>query len=144
MCIRDSDDIITFAENLCGVSFDKKYIIRAEREPYVPNATIKKYPNELYENLADSENFVWQVLNDYGFNVDKATDEKELLYDFLLTSDLYHTLRLRLGGICELSEIGEKLSVNMDGAIAVSYTHLEFFILAVIFMARGSVNGQLS
>ena len=112
------DDIITFAENLCGVSFDKKYIIRAEREPYVPNATIKKYPNELYEKLADSENFVWQVLNDYGFNVDKATDEKELLYNFLLTSDLYHALRLRLGGICELSEIGEKLSVGMDVAIA--------------------------
>ena len=112
------DDIITFAENLCGVSFDKRYIIRAEREPYVPNATIKKYPNELYEKLADGENFVWQVLNDYGFNVDKATDEKELLYDFLLTSDLYHALRLRPGGICELSEIGEKLSVNMDGAIA--------------------------
>lgn len=73
------DDIITFAENLCGVNFDKKYIIRAEREPYVPNATIKKYPDELYKKLADSENFVWQVLNDYGFNVDKATDEKELL-----------------------------------------------------------------
>lgn len=102
------DDIITFAENLCGVNFDKKYIIRAEREPYVPNATIKKYPDELYKKLADSENFVWQVLNDYGFNVDKATDEKELLYDFLLSSDLYHSLRLHLGGICELSEIGEK------------------------------------
>ncbi len=112
------DDIITFAENLCGVNFDKKYIIRAEREPYVPNATIKKYPDELYKKLADSENFVWQVLNDYGFNVDKATDEKELLYDFLLSSDLYHSLRLHLGGICELSEIGEKLSVSMDVAIA--------------------------
>lgn len=112
------DDIITFAENLCGVSFDKRYIIRAEREPYIPSPTIKKYPSELYEKLADGENFVWQVLNDYGFNVDKDTDEKELLYDFLLTSDLYHALRLHLGGICELSEISEKLSVGTDVAIA--------------------------
>lgn len=112
------DDIITFAENLCGVRFNKKYIIRAEREPYLPNATIKSYPPELYEKLADGENFVWQVLNEYGFNVDKNTDEKELLYDFLLTSDLYHSLRLRLGSICDLSEIGERLSVGTNIAIA--------------------------
>lgn len=112
------DDIITFAENLCGVSFDKRYIIRAEREPYVPHPTIKKYPTELYEKLADEGNYAWQVLNEYGIEVDKNTDEKELLYDFLLTSDLYHALRLRLGGICELSEIGDKLSVSTDVAIA--------------------------
>lgn len=117
----DSDadnDIITFAENLCGVRFDKKYIIRAEREPYIPNATIKKYPNDLYKKLADEENYVWQVLNEYGFTVEKDTDEKELLYDFLLTSDLYHALRLQLEGICELSEISEKLSVSIDTVIA--------------------------
>lgn len=112
------DDIITFAENLCGASFDKRCIIRAEREPYVPNATVKKYPDELYEKLADTKNYVWQILNEYGFHVSKDTDEKELLYDFLLTSDLYHALRLRLNGICELSEIGEKLSVSMSVAIA--------------------------
>lgn len=112
------EDIITFAENLCGVSFDKRYIIRAEREPYIPNATIKKYPDDLYEELADGENFVWQVLNKYGLNIDKDTDEKELLYDFLLTSDLYYALRCRLGSICDLSEIGEKLSVSTNVAIA--------------------------
>lgn len=112
------DDIITFAENLCGVSFDKRYIIRAEREPYVPNAIIKRYPNELYEKLANDENFVWQVLNEYGVHADKDTDEKELLYDFLLTSDLYRVLRLNLSGISELSEICEKLAVDMDTAIA--------------------------
>ena len=112
------DDIITFAKNLCGVDFDKRYIIRAEREAYIPNPEIKKYPDELYEKLADDENFVWKVLNDYGFNIAKNVDEKELLYDFLLTSDLYHTLRLRLGSICELSEIGEKLSVSTNVAIA--------------------------
>ena len=57
-------------------------------------------------------------MNEYGIDVDKNTDEKELLYDFLLTSDLYHALRLRLGGICELSEIGDKLPVSTDVAIA--------------------------
>lgn len=112
------DDIVTFAENLCGVNFDKKHIIRAEREPYVPNSIIRNYPTELYEELANEENIVWKVLSEYGINVDKDTDEKELLYDFLITSDLYHTLRLRLGGICELSEISDKLSVNINVAIA--------------------------
>ncbi len=112
------DDIITFAENLCGVNFDKRHIIRSEREPYVPNGTIKKYPSELYEKLADEKNIVWQIFNEYGMEVDKDTDEKELLYDFLVTSDLYNKLRLHLGGICELSEIGEKLSVSTNVAIA--------------------------
>lgn len=112
------DDIVTFAENLCGVDFDKRHIIRAEREEYIPIPVPKKYPAELYEKLADGENFVWQVLNQYGINADKDTDEKELLYDFLLTSDLYQSLRLRLNGICELSEISEKLSVGTNVAIA--------------------------
>lgn len=112
------DDIVTFAQNLCGVKFEKQYIIRAEREEYTPNDRINKYPNELYKVLADEKNYVWQVLNENGFNVDKNTDEKELLYDFLTTSDLYHNLRFNLGGIHEFSEIGKKLSVDINTAIA--------------------------
>ncbi|MCH5323867.1 MAG: DEAD/DEAH box helicase [Eubacterium sp.] len=112
------DDIITFAQNLCGVNFDKEYIIRAEREPYIPNSVVNEYPNELYLKLADEENVVWDVLKEYGINTDKEKDEKELLYDFLITSSLYHSLRLRFGGICDLSEIGEKLAVDINVAIA--------------------------
>ena len=40
-----------------------------------------------------------------GFPVSSTA---KVMYDFLLSSDLYHSLRLHLGGICELSEIGEK------------------------------------
>lgn len=112
------DDIVTFAENLCGVKFDKKHIIRAEREKYVPNSVIKSYPVELYEELANEENIVWQVLNKYGIDANKDTDEKELLYDVLVTSDLYHKLRSYSSGICDLTEIGEKLSVGLNVAIA--------------------------
>ena len=97
------DDIITFAENLCGINFDKKYIIRAEREPYKPNSVINTYPSSLYVDLANEENIVWQVLKQYGIEVDKEKDEKELLYDFLMTSSLYNSLRKNLGGIRELS-----------------------------------------
>ena len=112
------DDIITFAENLCGVNFDKKYIIRAEREPYKPNSVINTYPSSLYVDLANEENIVWQVLKQYGIEVDKEKDENELLYNFLMTSSLYNSLRKNLGGIRELSEIGEKLSVDLNTAIA--------------------------
>ena len=112
------DDIVTFARNLCGVDFEKQYIIRAERESYTPNGIIKEYPSDLYKKLADEENIVSNVLNEYGIDADKEKDEKELLYDFLITSNLYHALRLNLSGICELTEIGEKLHVSTDVAIA--------------------------
>lgn len=108
------DDIVTFAENLCGVSFDKRNIIRAEREEYVQAKTIKNYPVELYEKLADKKRYVWQTLNEYGIKADKEKDEKELLYEFLACSDLYNELRMLTKEVYDLSEIREKLRVPID------------------------------
>lgn len=112
------DDIITFAENLCGATFDKKYIIRAEREQYTPKKTVTKYPAELYEELSVEKNLVWEVLKKYEIGVERDKDEKELLYDFLLTSDLYNNFRLKIRGICDLSDISRALSVNTNVAIS--------------------------
>ena len=111
-------DIVTFAQNLCGVAFNKQSIIRAERESYTPNSIIKEYPDDLYKKLADEQNIVSDVLNEYRIHAEREKDEKELLYDFLISSDLYHRLRIHLGGINDLTEIGEKLHIDIDVAVA--------------------------
>lgn len=115
---RADDDIITFAQNLCGVTFKKENIIRAERIAFVPSSKQIHYPESLYLDLANDENIVWRVLKNAGLSVNTDADEKELLYDFLISSDMYNLFRSKIHGLCELSEIGKKLNVSTDFAIA--------------------------
>ena len=112
------DDIVTFAENLCGVPFNKNNIIRATREKYTPRANPNHYDNRLYRDLANEENIAWQVFEKYGILANKDTDENELIYDFLMNSDLYHLMRQNLSNVCELSEIVNKLNIDLETAIA--------------------------
>ena len=115
---KADDDIVTFAENLCGVSFDKKNIIRATREKYVSNPNVSKFPLELYIELAEDENIAWRVFEKYGIAVDKTKDENELIYNFLVQTDLYHLMRQKVGNVCDLTDLVSNLNIDMQTAIA--------------------------
>lgn len=54
-------DIVKFAENLCGVLFDEKNIIRATRLTYEHLDDAKSYNNDLYRELSDESNYVKNV-----------------------------------------------------------------------------------
>lgn len=112
------DDIITFAENLCGENFDKENIIRATREKYIPNSYVKHYSDELYKDIADESNIVANVLQKYGIDCDKNKEENELIYDLVVSSDLYHSLRLNISNVCTLSEIEQTLNIDEETAIS--------------------------
>lgn len=112
------DDIVAFAENLCGVPFDKSNIIRAEREVYIPKKNAKSFPIGLYQKLADEKNIAWQVLQEYGISCDNKKDENELIYDLLIDTDLYHLMRQIAGNICDLSDMATKLNVDEPTIIA--------------------------
>lgn len=112
------DDIVTFAENLCGVPFNKANIIRATRENYVPNGNAKSFPLELYKELAQEDNVVWRVFEKYGISVDKAKNENELIYDFLIQTDLYHLMRQKIGNVCDLNDLVSTLRIDIHTAIA--------------------------
>ena len=112
------DDIITFAKNLCGEDFKKENIIRATREKFVPNSNATHYPCELYKNLADESNIVADILGKYGVSYDKNKDENELIFDFIVGSDLYCSLRMNISNVCTIAEIEQCLNIDEETAIS--------------------------
>lgn len=112
------DDIIKFANNLCGVDFEKENIIRATRDSYVSKINTMDYPIELFRELANEENIVWQVLQNYKVECEKTKDEKELLYDLLINSTLYHRMRQTVSGFNDLHDFAKQLNLSIDDTIA--------------------------
>ena len=114
---NDSDnDIIKFANNLCGVEFKKECIIRADRVEYKPISNVKNYPFSLIKELADEKNFVSEVLDKYGINHENLP-ESELIYDFVNSSLQYHLLRQKIKKVTSLSEIEKILDASTDDCI---------------------------
>ena len=110
---NNDDEILEFANNLCGVHFSNGNIIRASRENYVEPDTIIEYPIELYNQLADEKNIVKDVLSKYGYSV-KGNDENEILYNLLINSTLYNTMRKNILGFCDIRDFSKKLNVHID------------------------------
>lgn len=125
------DDILKFANNLCGEEFSKECIIRSTREKYVPTGLEKNYPDELFRELGDESNFVSDVLIKHGFDIDATKSEPELLYDFLLTSDMYSRMRMSISRITDIDELMKILNFDLDTAIA-----------AVSICTRANKNGK--
>ncbi len=112
------NDIVKFAENLCGVPFEKENIIRATRESYVPIEKYQTFPLALYRELANEENIVWRVLEKYGLDFVKSKDENELIYDFLIKTNLYHLMRQNIGNVCDLEALRKALNIDLETAIS--------------------------
>ena len=112
------EDILAFANNLCGEEFTKDCIIRSSRESYSPNGNEIHYPSTLYQVLADESNIASKIMKDNGLDVDSSKPEAELLYDFIASSNLYARMRSSISGITDMSTLSEKLGVDLDTAIA--------------------------
>ena len=112
------NDIVTFAQNLCGVEFDESNIIRATREIYVPKYKTTRYPSDLFVKLADEQNIVAEVLEEYGLSVDRSKTAEELLYDLLIDSELYNRLRREVNDLCDLTQLGSILGENTETIVA--------------------------
>ncbi len=112
------DDIIKFANNLCGVDFRKENIIRATREKYVGMVNTISYPLELIRELADEENKVADILIKYGIDIDASRNERELLYDFVISSAYYHNLRAHLEKVSDLKNVEKILGFDSETTAA--------------------------
>lgn len=112
------DDIITFANNLCGVEFKKENIIRATREKYRSISNTQRYPESLIKELANEENKVSFILKSYGINDNDMAEENELLYDFVFSSEQYHTLRANINKVTSLTDIENILNFDDETTIA--------------------------
>lgn len=112
------DDIIKFANNLCGVEFKKENIIRAAREKYHSVDNFVSYPVELIIELANEENRVADILIKYGIICDKTKSEGELLYDFVYSSSFYHILRTNIEKVTSLYSIESFLDLDNEATVA--------------------------
>lgn len=112
------DDIIKFANNLCGVEFKKENIIRATREKYVSISNTTNYSTTIIKELANEANSVADVLERNGIAYDKSKTENEILFDFVNSSTLYHLLRVNVKKISSLNDIQKILGIDIDSTIA--------------------------
>ncbi len=115
---ENMDDIVTFANNLCGVTFQKEYIIKATREKHVFLENTKIYPDSLICELASRENKVPNILSKYGINFEDGKTDKELLFDFALSSTLYQLFRKKVSKITSIEDIQSLLNLDIDTTIA--------------------------
>lgn len=115
---ESDDDIIKFANNLCGVDFKKENIIRATREKYVPIENSQNYSPKLIRELADEQNKICDVLKENGLFANESLSENELIYDFVYSSNLYHRLRANIGKVTSLDYIQRILGLDSDTTIA--------------------------
>ena len=114
----DDDNIIKFAENLCGVEFKKDNIIRAAREEYHPDDEGIEYPSELYTELVDEQNVVTDVLNKYSLSQYIGKTEEESIYNFIITTNLYYRLRMYSSGITDVTEMTDYLQVDLNTTVS--------------------------
>lgn len=132
------DDIVRFAENLCGEKFDKGNIIRSTRLTYAEGTGLKDYDFNLIKELSDQENLVSAVLDKFQIPYQKGKEEAELLYDFISSSKQYHRLRqyyLRLKkNVCSIKTI-QKENVLGTG-------DLDSVIAFISLCTRARKNGQ--
>lgn len=115
---NSDDDILQFANNLCGVKFTKNNIIRSTREKYIPLNEVKSYSNNLIKELANEQNKVSDILKKHNLIVDETLPESELIYNFIYSSSLYHKLRANNQRISTLDSIKTVLDIDSDTAVA--------------------------
>ena len=90
---RDADEqIIGFAQNLCGVPFQKENIIRSQ-DAMPPMKEELEFPADMLTALADNGKQAAEVLKQYGVT-DYAPegDDAEKLYELLLHAKLFHEM----------------------------------------------------
>ena len=86
------DDIVTFAENLCGVPFSKENIIRSTRDRFIAPSSPTSLSFELIRELSDESKSIPDLLNKHGISLE-SKPEAEVIYDLVSSSAQYCLLR---------------------------------------------------
>lgn len=131
-----NDDILKFASNLCGSTFYANNIIKGTREKYISNKNGVSYPLEVFTELVDESLNVVEVLNKYGIEHSDTNDDDELLYDFLVSSELYNDLRFGIDRVnLKVNTLKEiEIMLGVDEQTTISFISL---------CTRAKKNGKL-
>jgi ATP-dependent helicase YprA (DUF1998 family) len=114
---RSNKRVVEFAKRLTGCEFRVEDIISAYRDESIKSNEIVKYPVQLFTDLANQENFFFEVLDKYKFDIKYSRDnESDIIYDIISTSDLYSKMR-ELGNLITLNDFANKLEVTQQQAV---------------------------
>lgn len=110
---KDADnEIISFAQKLCGTTFNPENIIRSV-EKDTPMKAHLDFPAEMFEKLTDASLNVRNTLNEYcngTINFGEETDDGALLYELCLNNRLFASLRYNAKTPIGFSALHGKLS----------------------------------
>lgn len=124
---KQNNDICRFASDLCaGYTFEMDSIIKAIRYSDFNSATSIKYPSFIYQKIIDkidngeSVEDIQRLILSYNSSFDGCFGElNELLYSFLLTDQLYYTMReLLKTNPMTTKDISKKIGINEPEVVA--------------------------
>ena len=112
---KDADaDIVRFAGTLCDAEFKPEDIIRSQTiMPQMPDKSYD-YPVELFAELSNPNDSLNNILNKYHVSYDAAEKENEILYDVVLSSNLYKILRNHARKPLTVSELTKSMSKDIS------------------------------
>lgn len=120
---KSEKEIINFAQNLCGETFDETSIIYGKREHLIFDGEINTYPIGLFEDLAiTNEDEYVGVFNRYGVFYDATLSSSHNLYNLCKNSIYYKRIRENLKPPVDIDLLANVLSVNKKQAI--SFIHV--------------------
>jgi len=113
-----SDKLVAeFARRLTGCDFSVDDIIAAYRDNSQKSCDIKKYPIQLFTDLANEVNIFKDILGKYDLDFAYSSKkEAEILYDIISTSSLYDVIRNK-GNLIKLNDFAELLEISNQEAV---------------------------
>lgn len=112
--------VVDFASKLTGCDFRTDNIIYAYRKKQYYTGE-KHYPEQLFVDLAAEKKPIKTTLSQYGIAYNDNNTDDEILYDLIIESDLYATMR-ELGELILFDEFISML--NLSRHVAVSFVAL--------------------
>ncbi len=120
---KSEKEIVNFAENLCGETFDKNSIIYGKRDTVIFDDAINNYPIELFEELAKAKEDEYEkIFNRFGASFDSDQNFSNNLYDICKNSIYYRKIREEIKSPIDVDLLAKVLSVTTKQAI--SFFHI--------------------
>lgn len=108
---ESDNDIITFANRLCGAPFHKDDIIRSQEKTVELQDSIS-LPPTIFEELYQNQSNISDILKRYDADFAPAGTYEEKLYALFLHSDLFADMRQMVKQPITLSALHQALSVK--------------------------------
>lgn len=109
--------VVEFAERLTGCNFNIDEIITVYRDNSQKSSIIKQYPIQLFTDLANEENYFYDILKKYNLDFTYLKEkEAEILYDIISSSHLYAKMRSK-GSLIKLNDFAVLLELSSQEAV---------------------------